>query len=168
MGFAGFKFQPNACRCFPDNKSLFPIYERAEELGLLVLFHIGDEEGGMKGEYSSPERYVKVLKSFPRLRVVLSHLGGYMRWESLDTLLPFENAYFDTSYVPRSVEEGEFKKLISKIGLERVVFGTDFPFRDHREEREYIEKILGEKALQKMGEVAQDLLSTYLKGKKQD
>jgi hypothetical protein len=158
VGLRGFKFQPNACRCFPDDQSLFPLYERAQELGMIVVFHAGDEEGGIKGEYSSPERYVKVLKNFPRLKVVLSHLGGYMRWDGLDNLLPFENAFFDTSYVPQSVEEEEFKKLVSKIGLERIVFGTDFPFRDHQEERDYIERVLGEKALIKMGEVAEELL----------
>jgi hypothetical protein len=158
VGLKGFKFQPNACRCFPDDQSLFPLYERAQELGMIVVFHIGDEEGGIKGEYSSPERYVKVLKKFPRLKVVLSHLGGYMRWDGLDNLLPFENAFFDTSYVPRSVEEEKFKKLVSKIGLERIVFGTDFPFRDHQEERDYIERVLGEKAIIKMGEVAGKLL----------
>jgi predicted TIM-barrel fold metal-dependent hydrolase len=140
----GIKFQPNAQLFYPDEKRMFPFYQKAEELGLTVTFHIGNEHGNVLGKFSQPERYVKVLRSFPDLKVILPHLGGYMTWDRLELTLGFPQVYFDTAYLPGNIEDALFLELIEKIGVDRVLFGTDFPFRDHAEEVAHIERLLGE------------------------
>lgn len=149
LGLKGFKIQPNAQRFYPDDRRMFPIYKRAAELGLIVVFHTGDEEGGVKGEFSQPSQYLDVIKSFPDLTIVLAHFGGYRRWDDVEQLFGFENVYFDTAYLPTRIDDELFVTLAEKIGYDRIVFGTDFPFRDHKTEREYVERLFGKELAHK-------------------
>jgi predicted TIM-barrel fold metal-dependent hydrolase len=146
LGLKGIKIQPNATRTYPDDEKYFPIYEKAKELGLLITFHIGDEEAGIKGEFSQPERYVNVLSSFPEITFILAHMGGYQVWHKAGELYDFDNVFFDTAYVAGKYPDEKYIALAERIGYDRIVFGTDFPFRDHKEERDYIEKLFKDKA----------------------
>ena len=141
MGLKGIKLQPNAQRFYPNERRVFKLYEKAQELGLIIVFHIGREEDGT-GDYAKPKLYVELLKSFPNLKIVFAHLGGYLAWDDLDLLLGYKNVYFDTAYLPGNIEDEFFMNLTNKIGIDKVLFGTDFPFRDHKEEREYVQKLL--------------------------
>ncbi len=142
-GLRGIKFQPNAQLFYPDEKRMFPFYKKAEELGLIVNFHIGNEHGNVPGKYSQPERYLEVLRSFPKITFILPHLGGYMTWDKLDLTLEYPNVVYDTAYLPGNIEDDFFLKLVQRIGIDRIVFGTDFPFRDHTEEIAHLERLLG-------------------------
>jgi len=145
-GLKGIKFQPNAQLFYPDEKRMFPFYEKAEELQLITTFHIGNEHGNVLGKFSQPERYVEVLRHFPNLKVVLPHLGGYMTWDRLELTLEFPNVFYDTAYLPGNIEDQVFLELVEKIGIDRILWGTDFPFRDHAEEVAHIKRLLGEAA----------------------
>jgi predicted TIM-barrel fold metal-dependent hydrolase len=143
LGLRGIKIQPNAQRFYPDDERMFPIYRRAEELGLIVVFHAGHEEGGVAGEFSQPERFVKVIESCPNLKVVLAHFGGYKVWDKVDAVCGYPNVYFDTAHLPGVIDDRYFVEMAEKLGVDKVLFGTDFPFRDHKTEREYVERIFG-------------------------
>ncbi len=143
LGLRGLKIQPNAQRVFPNDPRWLPIYRKAADLGLIVVFHAGDEESGFRGEYSQPEHFVPVLKAFPDLTIVLSHLGGFRTWDRLDLLLGYGNVWYDTAHVPGNVPDEQFAALINKIGADRVVFGSDYPFGDHAADRAAVEMILG-------------------------
>lgn len=158
LGLKGIKLQPNAQRFYPDDPKMFPIYDRAQELGLIAVFHAGNEATGPPAEFSQPERFLPVLANFPELTVVLPHLGGYKAWDRVEALFASSNAYFDTAYLPGQIEEDLFLHLVEQIGIERVLFGTDFPFRDHAEELSWIEKTLGPRAAGRLHENAARLL----------
>lgn len=136
----------DALRVFPSDKGLMKFYEAAEEMGLIVIFHAGDEESFVRGEFSQPEHFVPVLKAFPNLKTVLSHLGGFRTWDKLDFVLGYPNVYYDTAHIPGNLEDKEILKLIDRIGIEKVIFGTDFPFADHEEERQHMQRLLGDRA----------------------
>lgn len=157
MGFKGFKVQPNAWNTRPDSSVMFPFYSRAEKSGLIAVFHAGDEEGGIEGRYSHPEYFVPILEEFPSLKCVFAHLGGYKRWDEAQVLYKYSQAFFDTSYTLGILPPDEFSEIVTKL-QDRVVFGTDFPFRDHLEEKQMIAEILGEKILDKMTKNAMKLL----------
>lgn len=146
LGLRGLKIQPNAQRVFPADPRLLPIYAKAAELGLIVVFHAGDEESGFRGEFSQPEHFVPVLDAFPELTVVLSHLGGFRTWDRLELVLGYPNVWYDTAHVPGNLPDDEVAGLIKKIGPDRVVFGSDFPFSDHKADRAAIERIMGAQA----------------------
>ncbi len=158
LGFKGFKVQPNAWQTRPDDKSLFSFYELAEKLGLIVVFHAGDEEGGVEGKYSRPGYFISILEEFPSLKCIFAHLGGYKRWDEASMLYPYPQAYFDTSYTLGILPPDEFVEIVTTIS-DKVVFGTDFPFRDHLEEKELIKEYLGEAFLNRLAKNAQKLIT---------
>ncbi|MCL4499561.1 MAG: amidohydrolase [Chloroflexi bacterium] len=158
LGLRGLKLQPNAQRFYPDDEHMFPIYRKAEELGLMVLFHAGNEASGPPAEYSQPKRFVPVLENFPGLTVILPHLGGYEAWSDVPQLFAFGNVYFDTAYLPGKIDEALFVELIERAGIERILFGTDFPFRDAQEEAAWTTRVLGPAKLRKLHENAIRLL----------
>lgn len=131
LGLKGIKFQPTAQRFYPDDRKLFKIYEKAEELRLPLLFHAGEERGPVEELYTHPRRFIQVLESFPGLTVILAHMGGFRMWEHVGSLSNFENAYFDTSAASDELKLNELIDLISLFGADRVLFGSDFPWFDY-------------------------------------
>ncbi len=146
LGLKGLKIQPNAQRVFPADSRLTPFYEKARELGLIVVFHAGNEESGFKGDFSQPEHFVPVLDRFPEMTTVLSHLGGFRTWDRLNLVLGYPNVWYDTAHIPGNLPDDEILQLIDKIGLDKIVFGSDFPFADHAVERAAMKRILGDNA----------------------
>jgi hypothetical protein len=144
-GFPGVKMQPNAGGYYPDSRECFEIYRALSENGMILLTHVGDELKPFKPLYSHPKHYRNVLESFPDLKIILAHLGGYNTWDDLDMILGYKNAYYDTAM---SCEIGvkEYERLIERIGIDRVLFGTDFPWYDIKKAVDYTRKVLGEKA----------------------
>ena len=85
-------------------------------------------------EYTKPINFIDVLKDFPELTLVIAHLGlGYFD-ESVELAERFPHLYFDTSAAIHGAEgelplsDDEAVDLIRKIGTDRVMFGSDFPW----------------------------------------
>jgi hypothetical protein len=144
-GFRGVKMQPNAGGYYPDTRECFEIYRALQENDMILLTHAGDELKPFKPLYSHPKYLKNVLESFPDLKIVLAHLGGYNTWEDLDMILGYENAYFDTA-MSCEIGEEKYLGLIERIGIDRVVFGTDFPWYDVKASVDYARKVLGDRA----------------------
>ena len=82
LGLQGLKLHPEFQSFNIDDEALLPVYEEAQGR-LPVLIHLGDENLTS----SSPDRLAKILKMFPKLKVIATHLGGYTMWdESIEHL----------------------------------------------------------------------------------
>lgn len=129
LGLKGIKLHPDFQDFNIDDICMMPIY-RAIEGKLPVLIHMGDE----KKTSSSPERLANIIKIFPRLTVIAAHLGGYQMWEDSMKYLVGKNLYFDTSSSLAILDKEKATDLIKKHGVEKVLFGTDYPMWSHEEE----------------------------------
>jgi predicted TIM-barrel fold metal-dependent hydrolase len=118
-----------------------PVYAILQDHGLPLLSHSGPDIVNPDPDYSRPKAFEAVLKAFPKLNVIMAHLGGGFYDEVLEITSQYSNAYFDTSaalsgdetgQALRLNEEGltddEAVELIRKIGTDRVLFGTDYPW----------------------------------------
>ena len=115
-----------------DSPGAYKIYEQIAGK-LPVLIHMGDN----RYTYSKPERLARVVRDFPDLRVMASHLGGYRCWdEARECLTGKENIRFDTSSSLPMLEPAYARKLIEHYGVENCMFGTDFPMWNPAEEFE--------------------------------
>lgn len=123
FGFSGVKLHPDFQKFNIDEPSMFPVYEKLEALGLPLLMHMGDE----RYDFSRPYRLAKVLDTFPGLRVIAAHMGGYSRWDEVEQYLAGRNLFFDTSSTLWSLGIKGCAKLINLHGADRVVFGSDYP-----------------------------------------
>lgn len=121
-GLRGLKLHPDSQVFAIDDDRLFPVYEMAQDK-LPILFHMGDT----RFDYSHPARLRKVLELFPRLQVIAAHFGGYSMYDIAEQELKGTDCFFDVSSSLRFMEPGEAEGYIRRYGVERFVYGSDFP-----------------------------------------
>lgn len=130
LGLHGIKLHPDFQKFNIDDRKAYKIYECAEGR-LPLLIHMGDD----RYEYSRPFRLARVMSDFPKLKVIAAHFGGYKSWdEAVNCLLGIENVIFDSSSTLGFNDIDYCKKLVSRFDLDRLMFGTDFPMWDQKEE----------------------------------
>ena len=124
LGLKGIKLHPDIQQFAVDDENCLPIYELAQEAGVPVLFHSGD----CRYDYSNPNRLKKVLDAFPEMTVRGAHFGGWSIWNTaVDEYKDYPNFYVDTSSSFYSITPNEGRKIIEKYGIDKVMFGTDYP-----------------------------------------
>jgi predicted TIM-barrel fold metal-dependent hydrolase len=115
-----------------DDPRIHPIYAVAEEVGRPVIIHAGREP-------SSPaygldvralcgvDQVERVLQRFPRLQLVVPHLGAdeFVEYERL--LQRYENLWMDTTMVVAGFFPGAPSDDVIRRNAKRLMYGTDFP-----------------------------------------
>lgn len=130
LGLRGVKFHPDFQQFNIDEPKMLPVYRKIRDAGLPILFHMGDK----RYDFSSPLRLSNVMQQISGLTCIAAHLGGYQRWDEAAKYLRCENLYFDTSSSLWKLENSEAAALIRHFGVNRMMFGTDFPMWGHEEE----------------------------------
>ncbi len=132
MGIRGVKIHSDFQRLPIDDPSAVGTYRAIARLGLPVLFHMGDT----RYDYSSPERLTNLLRQVPDLRVIAAHFGGWSTWErSLAHPQP-ENVLYDTASTLPLVSRELVLRMLDRFGTERMLFGTDFPMWEPKQQVE--------------------------------
>lgn len=157
LGLKGIKLHSDFQQFNIDDEKAFPIYENAQKHGLPILFHIGDN----RYDYSSPERLLNIVKKFPNLTVIGAHFAGWSMWDKGAELFNHSGIYTDCSSSLYAMTPEHAADLIRKIGVHRVMWGTDYPMWSAKEELERFdhlpltdrerELILSENALRLLG-----------------
>ncbi len=127
-GGRGLKLHPDFQHFKIEDPKMFPIYEAASELGLPILFHVGDENT----VNSTPKAVRLVADKFPDLEVIAAHMGGYMAWDEAEDCLFGSRVYMDTSDALLVLSEERVLKQIDRHGADRIMFGSDFPLKSTR------------------------------------
>ena len=98
LGLKGLKLNPAMQKFFPDDKLAYPLYETARDLGIPILFHAGMSwEPASRLQYGQPMRFENVAADFPKLRIVLAHLGWPWVVDAVALALKYPNVYLDTA-----------------------------------------------------------------------
>ena len=143
-GAKGIKLHPGSQWFYPNDRRLWPAYSTAQELGLPVVFHSGHFLS--PEPYSQPKNFVEVLDTFPELVLVMAHLGfGYVE-EAISLAKTYPSLQFDCSAIISAVQpdgeltEGRFIDIVREVGVDRVMFGSDFPWYDPADS---VDRLLG-------------------------
>ena len=124
LGLKGVKLHPDFQRFEADSPRAMRIYDLCAETGAPVLVHTGDH----RFDYSNPNRIATVLRAFPKLKFVGAHFGGWSVWdEAVRVLSGFDNIVVDTSSTFYALGREKSRELILKWGVDRVMFGADYP-----------------------------------------
>lgn len=129
LGLRGIKLHPEFQQFNIDDESMLPIYA-AIEGKLPMLIHMGDENK----DSSSPLRLARILDRFPNLVVIAAHLGGYQMWDDSAKYLVGRNLFMDTSSSLAYLDSKKAVEMIRCHGVNKILFGTDFPMWGHQEE----------------------------------
>ncbi len=123
FGLDGIKIHPNNTGVDLDSEYNQPIFAFAQEQGIPVAIH---SYPNSENDRSAAYRIINVLKKYPELTVIVSHVSAY-QWEQL---LP-TSAYVDISAIlpdyVRTYGIDKTNEILRMFGVERLIFATDYP-----------------------------------------
>lgn len=142
IGLHGIKLHPEYQGFYPDDERLFSFYELCSSLELPLLFHAGADIGFKPPYHGLPERFAKLAKSFPKLKVICAHFGGWCRWDEVEAeLCGFENVFFDTAFCADYLNKEAAERIINKKGADNIMLGSDIPWEDPKRSIEFIDSL---------------------------
>ena len=133
LGLKGIKINPHA-GFYPNDARLYPVYEKATELGIPVMFHTGIKAPaeGTRVKYCQPICLDDVAVDFPDMIIIIAHAGYPWVEETILVGLYAGNVYADISTLTQiegvmgfEVMMPTLRKLTSSWGAHRVLFGSD-------------------------------------------
>ncbi len=129
LSLKGLKLHPPLQRFFPNDESVFPLYEKAAELNVPVVFHVGTTPFGAlcRLAHADPLLIDDVAVAFPSLRIMLTHLGTLWHHEAFMVVEKNPNVYIDTAAYLYEIPEILTRDMVERIGRDKVIFGTDYP-----------------------------------------
>lgn len=133
LNMKGLKISPTYQAIDPNSKQCYELYEIAVAHDVPVMFHCG---GGYSGslEFSDPCLLDKVALTYPRLKIIVAHFGQPYMEQTAILMRKNENVYADMSartHRPWQLYNGMMIAHEYKVS-DRLLFGTDFPVREHR------------------------------------
>ena len=114
----------------PNDPLLDPVWGLLEDSGIPALVHCGS--GPAPGTYTGPEPIAALLRRFPRLRLIVAHMGTPEYSEFLDLAQEYAGVHLDTTMVWTDFSEADAPYPVTERGRlhdlgERILFGSDFP-----------------------------------------
>lgn len=123
--FTGIKLHPTNAGYPIDGAYYDQIFRYANEHNILVEIH-SYPRAHLTDDVCSPGRIKHVLAKYPGLKVSVAHLGGF-QYEELYGVQIYVNL---SSVLPDLVKKlglEKANKALRSIGVERLVFATDYP-----------------------------------------
>lgn len=140
LGFRGLKLFPAYNHISLDDERLYPLFEKAQELGIPALVHTGYTHVPTPTIASqNPLLLEKVALTFPRLKLIMGHTGFHWSHEAIMLMDKFGNLYGDFAYwagMPIDYIARTFAFAKAKGVMGRLLWGTDFPHWGHAEDKE--------------------------------
>ena len=137
LGSKGIKIHSDFQRFNIDAPNAIEVYKEAARLDLPILFHVGDKNT----DFSTPKRVCALLEKVPELTVIAAHMCGYSVWDEAEEYLIGAPIYTDTSEALIGMDGKGLYRLIEKHGVEKVMFGSDYPLWNTRFAFDQIEAI---------------------------
>ena len=132
FGFFGLKLHSHVLNLALDDPMFFPIYEKIESAGKILMLHGGNGPGYARtnpktSHVSGVERVKVIIKNFPKMKLVIPHLGVNQPDEFFDLMEDHENLWMDTTMV--LADYFPLKPSLTRIEQlsDRILYGSDSP-----------------------------------------
>lgn len=126
-GLKGVKFHPDYQSFYVDDEKMKPLYRKISQLGLITLFHAGEDYGFAAPYHCMPENLRRALSWFDT-PVVAAHWGGFALGEQVLQKLCGENLWFDLSFGYSALPRSRAQAILDKHGPDKLLFGSDMPW----------------------------------------
>lgn len=139
----GIKIHPEYMPYYIDDPEWDRVFSLCEEMGIFVLSHTGFDYVSPDKTASTPDRVAKVLDRHPNLTFIAAHMGGNRFYpQVLEHLCGRENLYFDTAIMSRLDKNDLYvSRIIESHGVDRILFGTDAPWSEPKNEVAFIRSL---------------------------
>lgn len=125
--FRGIKVYPPYHHHYANDARMYPLYAKAEELGLPMMVHTGSSVfKGARIKYANPLDLDDVAIDFPDLDILMAHSGRPFWYEQAFWMARrHENVYMEVSGLPAKNLLTYFPRL--ELLANKVVYGSDWP-----------------------------------------
>ena len=127
LGLKGIKLHPEYQQFFADDEKMKPLYKKISDLGLIVLFHAGEDIGYPAPYHATPERLRKAAKWIDS-PMVCAHWGSAGLGEEVIKYLCDIPVYFDTAFGYGTMPKDRALRILDKKGVDKMLFGSDCPW----------------------------------------
>ncbi len=120
-----------------NDPACFPLFEIAQRYDIPVFFHTGlggpNPQEGFAPKFrislSDPLLLEDVAIRFPKLKIVIMHMGWPFYDHALYMHFTYQNVYLDTGIVDWILGKKLFNRMLEEavatVGSDRILFGTD-------------------------------------------
>ncbi|MHC9291325.1 amidohydrolase family protein [Mycobacterium sp. LTG2003] len=125
-----FKAHIQVGRYDPNDPLLDLVWGTIEDAAVPVVIHCGS--GPVPGDFTGPDRIAQLLRRYPRLVLIVAHMGMPEYREFLDLAEQFDQVRLDTTMAFTPFVESTMpfpasdRSRLHALG-ERILFGSDFP-----------------------------------------
>jgi predicted TIM-barrel fold metal-dependent hydrolase len=127
FGFRGVKLYPTYHFYYPNDNFMYPLYAKAEELGIPISMHLGSSVfTGSRMKYGQPILIDDVAVDFPGLPLLMCHCGRPFWYnEAFGLARLHKNVYLELSGLPPQKLLTYFPEL--ERVADKAIYGSDFP-----------------------------------------
>jgi predicted TIM-barrel fold metal-dependent hydrolase len=126
----GIKIHPRIQRIGINQLAENKVFARIEESGLPVMICGWQQSSTVEIKSLSPFYVDRLAKKYPRLKIIISHLGGHRFWDAYTVARANPLVFLDCSYYLKVFSgtslETDFFSVLSTIDR-KVIYGSDFP-----------------------------------------
>jgi predicted TIM-barrel fold metal-dependent hydrolase len=149
-GCRGLKIHPIIQGVHPSDASVKELMEEYKKYHRPVLFHTGEStyylwQKEERRQLARLENFEELISLFPSIDFILGHMGQSQRDVALALCEKYRNVYVDCSLQP---VEG-IREALERIGVDRMLFGSDFPFSLQEPHIRILSKVFGSNYAQK-------------------
>jgi predicted TIM-barrel fold metal-dependent hydrolase len=132
-GFKGIKLHPYYQDFFLDEEAALPLYQCASDIGLIIVCHTGFDIAFPRVRRADPERIANVMRQFPKLKLITTHLGAWQDWDHVRRFLLGKPIYMEISYSLGQLPDEQVRDILLQHPQDCLLFGTDSPWQDQSE-----------------------------------
>ena len=126
-GLKGVKFHPEYQGFYVDDEKMKPLYRKISQLGLITLFHAGDDYGFPPPYHCTPAHLLRALKWLDT-PVVAAHWGGVGCGTQVLELLCGRDIWFDLSFGYSAMPKAIAQAILDNHSPDRLLFASDMPW----------------------------------------
>lgn len=135
LGAKGLKLHPSLQAFAPNDRSVYPLYDVAQQAGVPVVFHTGQTGigaglpggRGIKLRYSDPMLIDDVAADFPDLTIVLAHPSVPWQDAAISVATHKGNVWIDLSGWSPKYFPAALVRAVNGLLKRKVMFGSDYP-----------------------------------------
>ncbi|KUO53329.1 MAG: hypothetical protein APF76_08780 [Desulfitibacter sp. BRH_c19] len=132
MGFAGIgEMGPGGQGWELNDRDFLNLMEAAAKCNMLVNIHAGEPVGKIySGKDPTPiQGFYELAKRLPNLKLILAHWGGGLPYFELwpEVKQAMKNVYYESAGSPLLYKMGVFRAVADLVGVEKILYGSDFP-----------------------------------------
>ena len=140
LGAKGLKIHPSIQEFMPNHAKMQEIYAYCDAHAFPVVFHCGLVSHVYLNDYADLAMILPVIDRYRHIPIILTHMAEGNAADVFAVAAQYPHVFFDTSIVisgklcfkrlhdPCWQEDAYVVDVVRRIGAERIVFGSDYPF----------------------------------------